>query len=203
MQLQGCWGVSYLPGLLGLLTSGGGGLVRGGGLGGAASGASDMVDDSDPAMRCGTAVSDLTVKKLFPWGVYMWTCTGVFTVCSIQEWSMLIRQLDVFHDEANSHCTTWDRKKMVLALFVLPANIQKICWTQQNKRQFPWHSPKAWMGPWWQAAVAHTSSSPSMLTKLKTKLKSNQVFCHVSKFWYCTNGKMLGWYWYLDYKFRW
>lgn len=63
-KLQVCWGAgSYLPGLVGLVTSGGGGLVRGGGLGGAASGASDMVDDGDKAMHCGTAVSGLKVKK--------------------------------------------------------------------------------------------------------------------------------------------
>lgn len=55
--------VSYLPGLVGLVTSGGGGLVRGGGLGGAASGASDMVDDGDAAMHSGTAASDWKVKK--------------------------------------------------------------------------------------------------------------------------------------------
>lgn len=58
--------VTYLPGLVGLVTSGGGGLVRGGGLGGAASGASDMVDDGDAAMHRGTAASDLKVKKTSP-----------------------------------------------------------------------------------------------------------------------------------------
>lgn len=61
---EGCYAasavrVSYLPGLEGLVTSGGGGLVRGGGLGGAASGASDMVDDGDAAVHCGIAVPDL------------------------------------------------------------------------------------------------------------------------------------------------
>lgn len=35
--------------------------MRAGGLGGAASGASDMVDDKDAAMQCGAAVSDLKV----------------------------------------------------------------------------------------------------------------------------------------------
>ena len=56
-------GRSYLPGLLGLLTSGGGGLLRGGGLGGAASGASDIVDDTNPAMHCGPAALKLKVKN--------------------------------------------------------------------------------------------------------------------------------------------
>lgn len=58
--------VTYLPGLVGLVTSGGGGLVTVGGLGGAASGASDMVDDGDAAMHCGTAVSDRKVRKQLP-----------------------------------------------------------------------------------------------------------------------------------------
>lgn len=54
---------SYLPGLLGLLTSGGGGLVRGGGLGGAASGTSDIVDGANPATHCGPAALKLKVKN--------------------------------------------------------------------------------------------------------------------------------------------
>ena len=75
-----CPGVSYLPGLVGLVTSGGGGLVRVGGLGGAASGASDMVDDGDAAMHRGTAVSDLKVRKQLPlWseGVCVCVCMCV------------------------------------------------------------------------------------------------------------------------------
>lgn len=54
---------SHLPGLVGLVTSGGAGLVRVGGLGGAASGASDMVDDGGEAMHCGKAASDQRVGK--------------------------------------------------------------------------------------------------------------------------------------------
>ncbi len=70
--------MTYLPGLVGLVTSGGGGLVRAGGLGGAASGASDMVDDDDAAMHRGTAVSDLKVKKQLPlWSEGVCVCVCV------------------------------------------------------------------------------------------------------------------------------
>jgi len=58
--------VSYLPGLVALVTSGGAGLVTVGGLGGATSGASDMVDEVEAAMHCGMAVADLEVEKQLP-----------------------------------------------------------------------------------------------------------------------------------------
>lgn len=74
-------GVSYLPGLVGLVTSGGGGLVRGGGLGGAASGASDIVDDGDTAMHRGTAVSALKVKRQIPCGLKVCVCVWGGTQC--------------------------------------------------------------------------------------------------------------------------
>ncbi len=84
------------------MTSGGGGLVRTGGLGGAASGASDMVDDDDAAMHRGTAVSDRRRKKQFPlWseGVCVRVCgeaTQVcVSVCSLQVSLALILQLSV------------------------------------------------------------------------------------------------------------
>lgn len=48
-----------------------------GGLAGAASGASDMVDDSDAAMQRGTAASDLRVRKHNSLCVCVRVCVGV------------------------------------------------------------------------------------------------------------------------------
>ena len=45
--------MSYLPGLVGFVTSGGGGLESVGGVGGAVSGASDMLDDGRTASSPG------------------------------------------------------------------------------------------------------------------------------------------------------
>ena len=52
--------------------------MRVGGLGGAASGASDMVDDGNAAMHRGTAVSDLKVRKQLPlWSEGVCVCVYV------------------------------------------------------------------------------------------------------------------------------
>ena len=52
--------------------------MRVGGLGGAASGASDMVDDGDVTMHRGTAVSDLKMKKQLPlWSEGVCVCVCV------------------------------------------------------------------------------------------------------------------------------
>lgn len=44
--------------------------MRGGGLGGAASGASDIVDGANPVMHCGTAASKPNVKNKHSHGVF-------------------------------------------------------------------------------------------------------------------------------------
>lgn len=92
------------------MTSGGGGLVRGGGLGGAASGASDIVDDGDTAMHRGTAVSAPKVKRQIPWSEGVCVRGGGHTVCvsvrSLQVLLVLILQLSVSHKDTNSHRTT-------------------------------------------------------------------------------------------------
>lgn len=53
--------------------------MRGGGLGGAASGASDIVDGANPVMHCGTAASKPNVKNNHSHGVSLQRKVSVFT----------------------------------------------------------------------------------------------------------------------------
>lgn len=46
-------------------------MVRGGGLGGAASGASDIVDGTNPTIHSGIVVSRLNVKNKYFFGVFL------------------------------------------------------------------------------------------------------------------------------------
>lgn len=99
---------AHLPGLVALVTSGGGGLVRVGGLGGAASGASDMVDGGDALMRRGDAASDRGREigkrpSVGPRGCAGGSVRGCLrALVSLA----LLLQLDVSLQETNSHRTT-------------------------------------------------------------------------------------------------
>lgn len=125
--------VSYLPGLVGLVTSGGGGLVRGGGLGGAASGASDIVDDGDTAMHRGTAVSALKVKRQIPCGLKVCVLACVcgeghtvrVSVCSLQVLLVLILQCFPQGHKLPSHNLS-ERGEGLLASLALLSNSQRI-----------------------------------------------------------------------------
>lgn len=81
--------------------------MSGGGLGGAASGASDMVDDGDAAMHSGTAASDRKVKKDSFCGPRPGVCAQVCVhrCVSVRVFSSAA-SAQVFPEETNSHRTT-------------------------------------------------------------------------------------------------